>query len=542
MRKADLSAVFVLCLLAVSLFFAPGGNLADAKAKPKAKNKAVKISEKQIWKQVSSYDKNKDRKLSSKERKKVKKIKIRLKSQSSAKLNLKELKYFSNLKTLTVDASAKKTVRVSGTASLKKLTNLETLTILGCRLKKLDISMVQSLHFLTLSSEMGLNGKKLKLYGRGQMLQELCIQYVKGQKTMNLSDFDFSCVQRLEIKPYLRPGETVEKINPDLETIQGGGMYRNLRDLILGKGNVTDLKITAGSYLRRLNCANNKLRQLDIAPHYTETLKEVHCEGNQLTSLDVSNNPKLSYLYCQGNPLTELKVFDVEKAYSPYYPPELKYVGIDRRELLDNAVKTGHTLLPKEGSVYEILYQIRDGDKDAACGSQGWDRSREYTVQSGDTIYYAYLSRDKTRSWIRKIDHLDALTPVKLVLPKTIGGAPVTRLGMDLQLYLSQDWSNDYFDAEMSLFEELFEPWHDEGQFWRTDVKITELVLPKTVTELEAGAFAGLGLMKKINIPPQVTEFKDYLFYNCRALKKLSIPSRVKKISNTAFDGTKIKP
>ncbi len=520
--------IVVVCLLAAMLL--AGQGMAQAKKKAK-KNSSVKISEKKIWRQVASYDKNKDRKLSRKERKRVKKIEIRVKSGDSRKLNLKELKYFPKLETLSVVCD-KKNMKLKGMASLKQLQNLETLTLLGCNLPKLDISNIQSIHDLTVSSEMGIKVKKLKLYGRGNSLRYLTIHYVKGPKTLDLYDFNLSSARRLEIRPYLRKGETVTGVNPDLETVFAGQLH-NLREFVLGAGNVSNLQLYGGSYLNRVHCADNQLKKMDLG--YCANLDELHCENNRLTSIDVSQYSLLSYLYCQGNPLTELKVFDGVE-YFPYYPPRLKYVAVDNKDLLEGAVKEKHTLLDKGNSLYEILYQNRDGDKDAYNGSQGWDRTREYTLQTGDTIYYAYLSRDGKRSWIRRIDHLDHLSPVKIVLPKTINGAPVTRLGMDVQLGFTA-MKEDLFDAEMNLFDDIFEPWHDEEGNWRTDVNVRELVLPKTVTEIEAGAFGCLQSLKKINIPPQVTELSDYLFYNCKSLKKLNIPSSVKNISKNAFSG-----
>ena len=81
------------------------------------------------------------------------------------------------------------------------------------------------------------------------------------------------------------------------------------------------------TYLKLLNCFDNKLTALDISKN--KALTNLSCQNNQLTELDVSGNPKiedlacfnngitsldvskcrnLRYLYCSGNQMTELKL------------------------------------------------------------------------------------------------------------------------------------------------------------------------------------------------------------------------------------------
>jgi hypothetical protein len=56
--------------------------------------------------------------------------------------------------------------------------------------------------------------------------------------------------------------------------------------------------------LTYLNCDGNSLTSLDVS-NFT-ALTELSCNGNSLTSLDVSNNTALTYLNCSGNSLTSL--------------------------------------------------------------------------------------------------------------------------------------------------------------------------------------------------------------------------------------------
>ena len=58
--------------------------------------------------------------------------------------------------------------------------------------------------------------------------------------------------------------------------------------------------------LIQLDCANNKLTELDISQN--TMLRQVLCFGNRLTELDVSANAALVNLYCYNNLLEELDV------------------------------------------------------------------------------------------------------------------------------------------------------------------------------------------------------------------------------------------
>lgn len=66
------------------------------------------------------------------------------------------------------------------------------------------------------------------------------------------------------------------------------------------------VKIVSTVSLTSLYCNGNALTTLDVS-HCTQ-LTTLFCQGNTLTALDVSGNPKLVNLNCQSNALTELDV------------------------------------------------------------------------------------------------------------------------------------------------------------------------------------------------------------------------------------------
>ena len=58
--------------------------------------------------------------------------------------------------------------------------------------------------------------------------------------------------------------------------------------------------------LRKLNCANNQLTQLNL--NNMISLTELNCANNQLTVLDVSSSPNLTTLWLKNNQLTSLNL------------------------------------------------------------------------------------------------------------------------------------------------------------------------------------------------------------------------------------------
>ena len=69
---------------------------------------------------------------------------------------------------------------------------------------------------------------------------------------------------------------------------------------------IKSLDVSNNLNLSRLGCPSNQLKELNVSKNVN--LRELGCGGNQITSLDVSNNPNLSKLLCNHNQLAELDV------------------------------------------------------------------------------------------------------------------------------------------------------------------------------------------------------------------------------------------
>jgi hypothetical protein len=74
------------------------------------------------------------------------------------------------------------------------------------------------------------------------------------------------------------------------------------------------LSATESSMITRLDVSGNGIQSLKGIEYFT-VLSELSCNNNQLTELDVSNNPKLYKLDCSNNQLTELDLSNNPKLY-----------------------------------------------------------------------------------------------------------------------------------------------------------------------------------------------------------------------------------
>jgi len=82
--------------------------------------------------------------------------------------------------------------------------------------------------------------------------------------------------------------------------------FTALTDLACWGNQLTSLDVSNNTALTWLSCGGNQLSSLDVSNNNALTV--LSCYGNQLTSLVVSNNTSLTYLECSWNQLTSLDV------------------------------------------------------------------------------------------------------------------------------------------------------------------------------------------------------------------------------------------
>ena len=93
----------------------------------------------------------------------------------------------------------------------------------------------------------------------------------------------------------------------DISDLTGIEYFTNLTQLFCPMNNLTSLDVSKNTKLTQLWCSYNfNLTSLDVSKN--TNLTYLTCEGNQLTSLDVSKNTNLTYLDCSVNELTSLDI------------------------------------------------------------------------------------------------------------------------------------------------------------------------------------------------------------------------------------------
>ena len=91
-----------------------------------------------------------------------------------------------------------------------------------------------------------------------------------------------------------------------LTSLQGIEYFESLTELYCLSNQLTSLDVSANTALTYLDCGSNQLTSLDVSAN--TALTELVCSFNQLESLDVSANTALTELVCLSNQLTSLDV------------------------------------------------------------------------------------------------------------------------------------------------------------------------------------------------------------------------------------------
>ena len=91
-----------------------------------------------------------------------------------------------------------------------------------------------------------------------------------------------------------------------LTSLQGTEYFESLTDLDCSYNQLTSLDVRANTALTELYCHENQLTSLDVRAN--TALTYLYCGSNQLTSLDVRANTALTLLSCSFNSLTSLDV------------------------------------------------------------------------------------------------------------------------------------------------------------------------------------------------------------------------------------------
>ena len=92
--------------------------------------------------------------------------------------------------------------------------------------------------------------------------------------------------------------------NSGCTSLQGLKYFSKLTDLFCSDNNLTELDVSENPELGRLICYNNSLTSLNL--NKNTKLRSLNCNNNKLTVLDLRENKSLSWLRCNNNCLTSL--------------------------------------------------------------------------------------------------------------------------------------------------------------------------------------------------------------------------------------------
>ena len=95
-------------------------------------------------------------------------------------------------------------------------------------------------------------------------------------------------------------------INKNIADLTGIEDFITLTFLYCGGNQLTSLDVSNNTALTFLYCGGNQLTSIDVSNNTALTF--LNCDDNQLTSLDLSNNTALTVLGCSFNQLTSLEV------------------------------------------------------------------------------------------------------------------------------------------------------------------------------------------------------------------------------------------
>lgn len=125
-----------------------------------------------------------------------------------------------------------------------------------------------------------------------------------------------------------------EKSISDLDGIE---YFTEITSLYCYRNELTSLDLSKNTKLTWLDCSDNQIKNLDVSG--MPELEQLFCSRNQIQSLDVSNNTKLTWLDCGGNKLASLNVSDNTALENLYcYENQLKELDISSLTKLKNLI------------------------------------------------------------------------------------------------------------------------------------------------------------------------------------------------------------
>lgn len=107
---------------------------------------------------------------------------------------------------------------------------------------------------------------------------------------------------------YIDPSVVTDILVRDkgIESLKGIEYFENLKQLNCQYNELTSIDLSKNTVLEGLDCGNNQLTDLDVSNN--TLLNVLFCDWNKLTSIDVSRNKNLRLFWCSYNQISSLNV------------------------------------------------------------------------------------------------------------------------------------------------------------------------------------------------------------------------------------------
>lgn len=146
-----------------------------------------------------------------------------------------------------------------------------------------------------------------------------------------------------------------------------------------------------------------------------------------------------------------------------------------------------------------------------------WNRKETFTETQGDYEFFAYKSEDKKNSWIYQIKVSKQGTKQELIIPKSIEGSAVTKIGADMS-------KEEDFEFYQNVFGTYVEACHGGDGSDKYIHNIPAIHMPDTLIEIENSAFSGLDSIRTLILPENLLKIGNDAFYSCDNLQKIYVP------------------
>jgi hypothetical protein len=275
----------------------------------------------------------------------------------------------------------------------------------------------------------------------------------------------------------------------------------NLRLLIDGVPDLTDAPNSFDLVWENENDPNDKLNMLiefpagsiGSAPNISNTVipgTTLSISSGEVTTYE---DPRINF-NSNGNDLDYSKELIGQVGFGPGIGGDFNIFGVG-----EYSGSSQFAVRAPNGNNYVLRSMKARASGGAAAPSKAAGAVYVYPIETdGDgDLTYTTTGREVT------ITDCKTTASGLMVIPKTIGGNPVTSIG---------------------------------NQAFRGCTRLTSITIPDSVTSIGAAAFFACTRLTRITIPDGVTIIGGAAFYNCGSLTSITIPDGVTSIGNTTFN------